>query len=234
MSKNFVITFLLALVASPIAVSIMVLVGMFIMMSLYQLPFLNEFQNVMPLLSTILAFAVTIFATIFVFTRLWYKYIVKVIFREFGAPQSPMDAFKVFAPIFASYAYYMLLWIFTFGITGYLKDGELPFCFSVLTFPYFFVNSWSPVFRQLNMFMFPLSVTIMTALILAIVMFAKKRTESKMLYGKKMIVLLIIVVGIIAACLFQLAGEPRVRDYPHYNIMSIMPIINTERNRALQ
>jgi hypothetical protein len=159
-TRHYIKLFILALIVVPLSASVPIIA----------FPIINLFG----------------FVLIYFITRSWYRSIKYTVFPdepdESGKHHFP-NAAKVFTPIVAAYVYYMLVWMITFGITGYLIDDNVPGFFSVLTFPYFTIRATLAAFHYLDVF--PIFVTLITAIIIAAVLIAKIRSKSHFVWDKK-------------------------------------------------
>jgi hypothetical protein len=211
--RYYAATFFLAFFVSPIVIGVLLLIGIYIdsifMYSLVDGEFMNNvieslrFDFISPVF-----YILHIGIPVYLFALLawgWYEYMKKAVFSEEKHKPGKASAYasEVFAPIIASYLYFMLVFIVISCVTKYSIEGSggAPVVFHVFTLPFFFVMlmlSFSS-----NQEMFPVLVIAINAAIIAATMFAKARTKSKMIYNKKFKAQIIAVIGSLTVVGFQ-------------------------------
>jgi phosphate transport system substrate-binding protein len=140
---------------------------------------------------------------------MWYVFIKKSVFSvkvsENSTEGTTVDAGKAFAPIIAGKVYFILIWIITFGASGYLMDATASHFFAALAFPYLLVNAVLDFGGIIEFF--PVVVIAETAVIFFVFLFAKIRTKSRLIYGKKRLIPISVIVVIFAVIGLQFYGK---------------------------
>ena len=181
--KHYIITGLLALIGSPLAVSIGLIALLYIEL-LMPLPFripenLKYFPAVLP--GILLA-------------AIWFFYSKKA--------KLPEKASQLFLPVFAAFCYYMLVWIILSGLSGYNINSPLfsePYL--ALTSPYIVIIILLAI--EGKALLFPIinsGITIITVLVIIVTC---KIAKKKIVPDRKVFILCLAIIVISVACIFQ-------------------------------
>ncbi|MDR1689994.1 MAG: hypothetical protein LBS21_15515 [Clostridiales bacterium] len=211
--KYFIKVFIKAAIVSPFIISYLFLFGFYIVNvfegSLREGEFLHKIISTMRIdfispVVQILQIVMPIYPFVFLAWR-WYEYMKKKVFsvklNTSNEPETSITASRVFAPIIAVFILYMLNWVTTtinISVSNYIGEGRLhiPNIYNTLIYLYPLIGI-ALGFKS-DIVTFPILVIIVTAVIISATMLANYRTESKMIYDKKLKSQIIIVVSILA------------------------------------
>jgi phosphate transport system substrate-binding protein len=169
--RYYIITFILAFIASPIVVTVGIIAGS---------------MTGMRYMSVVI--------TILLLCLMWFLRI-----RSCDTPESVS---KLLLPIFAAYAYYMLIWVLVYGFSKYHFDSILfTSVFPIATFPYFFINFMLAFGRDYNLFPAIISaITIISIITICLSCVGKKR---KIKFNKSILAYILIFASLSGIAIFQ-------------------------------
>jgi len=177
LKKYYIKTGLMALVLSPVAVSLGIICPMVIGRIIY------------PMLVGMGAFFMLIAPPILILALVWVHYSKNA--------TMPESASEVFLPVFLVFCYYMCVWITIFGLSNYRFDSIFfKSIYCILTIPYFVINF---LFGG-DFSLFPLVNTAITVITVLSILVTCVVLKKKIIFDKKMI-----IYGVVFFCLSSIA-----------------------------
>ena len=127
--------------------------------------------------------------------------LLALVWRTFGKRTSlPEENIKVLLPVFLAYAYYLVVWIVLFAISGFhINQSLFGEVFMVLTLPYFIMNTVLLLTRSLVWF--PWLILVMMILSMGAMIIRIKATKKPQSFDKAskyLLAVTMIIVGIIS------------------------------------